>query len=539
MRQGIVLGSAVLMIVVGLVLLIACSNVANLMLARAAARQKEIAIRLSMGASRGRLISALLTESALLGLLGGAVGWLVAVLGRDFIWSYRPAFLANNMLDLRLDSRVFVFALGISLATGILFGLVPALQASRFGVIDALKQESRTVGHAARRVSLRNALVVVQVSLSIVSLIAAGLFMRSASRAHELDPGFETRRLGVMIVNPGQAGYDQARTEQFYDSVLERVGSIPGLRSVSWASNLPLFGGFRRSVFPEGLQNQEREEGVLVATNIVGLGFFETFDVAFLRGRDFSSADRKESIPVAVINEKMAQQFWPGEEAIGKRFRMYGDELFHEVIGMVETTKIETLGEEPQACAYLLLEQEYSDAMTLYMRAEGDPAPVMLAAQREVRAMDPLVPIVNPLTVGEVIDQSLFAPKLAAGLLGVMGLMALALASVGLYGVLAFRVAQRVQEIGLRMALGAGRSDVLWMVLKSAMALVGIGLAIGLIVAFAVSRTVASLLYGISASDPATFLGVSLVLSAVALLASAIPALRASHVDPLVALRHN
>lgn len=538
MRQGLVLGGAVLMVIVGLVLLIACSNVANLMVARAVARQKEIAIRLSMGAGRWRLVRQLLTESVLLGLMAGLVGLIVAFLGRDFILSFRPAFIANNTFELTLDARVFGFALLISLATGLLFGLVPALSASRFSVVDALKQESRTVGHAHRRVSLRNALVVVQVALSIVSLVAAGLFMRSSTRAHELDPGFETRRLGVMIVNPGQGGYDQARAEQFYDAVLERVGGIPGLRSASWASNLPLFGGLSRSIFPEGLQNQEREEGVLVQTNIVDLGFFETFDVALLLGRDFSSADRRDSIPVAVINEKMAQQFWPGENAIGKRFRMYGNDFFQEVIGIVETTKIGTLGEDPQSCAYLPLEQNYSDAMTLYLRTEGDPAPVMTAAQREVRAMDPLVPVINPLTVGEVMDQSLFAPKLAAGLLGVMGVMALALASVGLYGVLAFRVTQRFQEIGLRMSLGARRSDVLWMVLTNAMMLVAVGVGIGLAAAFAVSRVVKGLLFGISATDPATFLGVTLVLTAVALVASSIPALRASRVDPLVALRH-
>ncbi len=538
MRQGLVLGGAVLMVIVGLVLLIACSNVANLMLARAVARQKEIAIRQSMGAGRWRLVRQLLTESVLLGLMGGLVGLIVAFLGRDFILSFRPAFLANNTFELTLDARVFGFALLISLATGLLFGLVPALSASRFSVVDALKQESRTVGHARRRVSLRNALVVVQVALSIVSLVAAGLFMRSSSRAHELDPGFETRKLGVMIVNPGQGGYDQARAEQFYDAVRERVGGTPGLRSASWASNLPLFGGMSRSIFPEGLQNQEREEGVLVQTNVVDLGFFETFDVALLQGRDFSSADRKDSIPVAVINERMAQQFWPGEDAIGKRFRMYGEDSLREVVGVVETTKIATLGEDPQACAYLPLEQSYSDAMTLYLRTEEDPAPVMAAVQREVHAMDPLVPVINPLTVGEVMDQSLFAPKLAAGLLGVMGIMALALASVGLYGVLAFRVSQRFQEIGLRMSLGARRSDVLWMVLTNAMTLVAVGVGIGLAAAFAVSRVVKGLLFGISATDPATFLGVTLVLTAVALVASAIPALRASRVDPLVALRH-
>ena len=537
-QQAMLLGTVVLMTIVGLVLLIACSNVANLMLAKAVARQKEIAVRLSMGAGRLRLIRQLLTESTVIALAGGLVGILVAYAGRNFIWSFRPAFVANNLVQPTLDAPVFLFALAISLATGLLFGLVPALQASRFNVVDALKNETRAFAGAERRLSLRNVLVVSQVALSIVSLVAAGLFLRSASHAQEIDPGFETRRLGVLIVNPGQAGYDQARAEHFYDDVLARVESLPGVRSASWASNLPLFGGLSRSVFPEGLEDQDEQEGVLVSANTIDLGYLDTFDVALLRGRDFTAADRRDSTPVAIVNEKMTEQFWPGQEALGKRFRLYGNSFFTEVVGVVETTKIATLGEDPQPGVYLPLDQNFSDAMTLYLRTEGDPAPVMAAAQREIRAMDPSVPMINPLTVGEVIDQSLFAPKLAAGLLGVMGTIALALASVGLYGVLAYRVTQRAQEIGLRMALGAGRGEVLRMVLVSAMSVVGVGVSIGLVAAFAVSRAVSSLLFGISATDPTTFLGVTVLLSVVALAASALPALRASRVDPLVALRY-
>jgi predicted permease len=537
-QGAMVLGSAVLMTIVGLVLLIACSNVANLMLGKAVARQKEIAVRLSMGAARWRLIRQLLTESTLIAALGGLAGILVAYVGRNFMWSFRPAFVANNLVQPTLDVRVFGFALLVSLATGILFGLVPALQASRFNVVDALKNEARATGGGERRFSLRNGLVVVQVALSIVSLVAAGLFLRSAARAREMDPGFETEKLGVMIVNPGQGGYDEPRAEQFFDDVLSRVGSIPGLRSASWASNLPLFGGFSRSIFPERPEDQEDQEGILVTANVIDVGFLETFDVALLRGRDFTEADREDSRPVALVNDTMAERFWPAEDALGKRFRLYGNSFFTEVVGIVETTKIQQLGEDPQSCVYLPFEQNSSDVMTLYLRTAGDPAPLIAAVQREIRAMDPSVPIINPSTVGDVIDQSLFAPKLAASLLGVMGVIALALASVGLYGVLAFRVTQRSQEIGLRMALGAGRAEILRMILMSAMSLVAIGVAIGLAAAFGISRAVTSLLFGISATDPATFLGVPLLLSAVAFLASAIPALRASRVDPLVALRY-
>ncbi|MFQ5789195.1 MAG: ABC transporter permease [Acidobacteriota bacterium] len=537
-RSFLVLGGAVLMTVVGLVLLIACSNVANLLLARATVRRKEIAIRLSMGASRGRLVRQLLTESTLLGLMGGALGFLVAFWGRDFIWTFRPPLAQNVNLDLTLDARVLAFTLLLSLVTGVLFGLAPALQSSRADVVDTLKEETRTAGRGRRRFNLRSALVVAQVALSIVSLIAAGLFLRSLQGAHEIDPGFETQNLAVMTISPGQRGYDRPRGEQFYRQVAERVETLPGVRSVSWASNLPLFGGFQRSVFIEGQEGQEEGGGILVLTNIVDLEYFETAGIPLRRGRNFTSADREDSVNVVIINETMAERFWPEQEPLGKRFQFYGDDFFQEVVGVAQTSKYITLGEDPQPCAYLPLRQNYSDTMSLYLRSEADPAAVLATARREVRALDPQIPINNVWTISEVIDQSLWAPKLGAGLLAALGVLALLLAAVGLYGVMAYTVNQRNHEIGLRMALGAGQPDVLKLVLKQAMSLVGVGLAMGLAVAFAVSRVVSTLLYGISATDPTTFAAVTVVLAGVALLASYLPAHRASRVDPLVALRY-
>jgi predicted permease len=537
-RSFLVLGGAVLMTVVGLVLLIACSNVANLLLARAAVRRKEIAIRLSMGAARKRLVQQLLTESILMGLAGGAVGLVIAYWGRNFIWSFRPPQLPQNLLDLTLDARVMGFTLLVSLITGVIFGLAPALQASRPDVVDTLKEETRTAGGGRRRVSLRNALVVGQVALSIVSLVAAGLFLRSLASANEIDPGFETEQLALMTLNTGQRGYEQPQAEQFHRQIVERAESLPGVRSVSLASNMPLFGGFQRSVFIEGRETGDEDKGILVLTNAIDLNYFETVGIELLRGRDFTTADREDAVSVAIINEAMAEQFWPNEYALGKRFRFYGDDFYREVVGIAKTSKYITLGEDPQSCAYIPLRQNFVDNIVLYIRSDGDPAPALGAAQREVRAMDPELPVMFPMTVSEVIDQSLWAPRLGAALLTVLGVMALALASVGLYGVMAYAVNQRNQEIGIRMALGARQPDVLGLILKQGMALVGIGVTVGLVAALAVSRLVSSLLYGISATDPTTFIGVSLILVAVAFAASYLPAYRASRVDPLLALRY-
>jgi len=536
-RQILLMGGVLLMTVVGLVLLIACSNVANLLLARAAARRKEIAIRLALGAGRRRLVQQLLTEAIVLGLLGGAAGLLVARWGRDFIWSFRPAFLAQNFLDLTLDSRVLLFTLVISGLTGVLFGLAPALQISRPNLVGDLKEETVVTGRSRRWPSLRNVLLVSQVTLSMVALVVAGLFLRSLGSAQDIDPGFDTKRLSVITLNPGQRGYDQARTEQFYDQLVERVRGVPGVRKVSLASNLPLFGGFQRSVFLEGQDTQDQRKGILVQTNTVDLEYFDTTGISFKKGRDFTIMDAEGAVEVVVINETMAEKFWPGQEALGQRFQFYGDEGFQrEVVGIVETSNYVTLGEDPQACAFLPLRQNYADAMNLYVASLGEPGQALTAAHREILVLDREMPTPNVWTITQVIDQSLWPVKLGAGLLAVMGLLALALAAVGLYGVMGYWVNQNNREIGIRMAIGASQPDVLKMVLQRGMTLVAIGLGLGVLLSLGVSQAIASILYG-SATDPVTFIGVPILLCAVALVASFIPAYRASRVDPLIALR--
>lgn len=537
LREALLLGSVVLMVVVGLVLLIACSNVANLLLARASARRQEIAVRLALGASRVRLVRQLLTESALLGLAGGALGFVFAIWARNAIWASRPPIVPQNFVSLEMDARVMLFTLLVSLATALAFGFAPALQSSRPAVVEALKEETRSGGRSRRGVTAGRALVVFQVALSLVALIAAGLFLRSIQGAYAIDPGFATRDVAVLLVSPGQQGYDQPRGERFYRDVKERLQALPGVRSVAWAANLPLFGGFARSVFIEGREEDKERSGILTIANTVDPGYFATTDTTVLRGRDITDADREGAAPVAVINEAMARRFWPNEDPIGKRFRFYGDTFYREVVGIVETVKYTTLGEAPQPCVFVPLAQNYGDTMTLYVRSSGDIAPVLGAARGELRALDPQVPVVQTFTVTDVIDQSLWAAKFSAALLGIFGTLALVLASLGLYGVMAYSVSQRRREIGLRMALGAQQAEVLRLVLREGLTLVATGVAIGLAAAFVVSRGVASLLYAVSATDPVSFLGAATALVVVALVASYLPALRASRVDPIVALR--
>jgi len=535
-REALAAGTAVLMVIVSLVLLIACSNVANLLLARATSRRQEIAVRLAMGASRARLVRQLMTESVLLGLMGGGLGLVVAVWTRNVIWSTRPPFFAQNFVDPQLDARVLLFALAVSVATGLVFGLVPALASSRTDVVTAIKDQSRAAGRPRRRFGLGNLLIIGQVALSLIALITAALFLRSSRNAAHIDPGFDIDHVAVMLVSPGQQGYDPGRAQQFFQAVSARVGAIPGVRGTSWAVNLPLFGGFSRSVFIEGHEQDKQMAGILTLANAVDVGYFETTSIPILQGRAFTEADRAGSMPVAIINDTMAHRFWPNESPIGRRFRFYTEPEYREIVGVARTVKYVTLGETPQPAAYMPLRQSQNDTMVLYVRAAGDPASLLVPVQREIRRIDGNVPIQNAQLVRDVIDQSLWAVNLGAGLLGVFGALALTLACVGLYGVLAYSVAQRTHEIGLRMALGAGRGQVLQLVLRQGLTLVAIGVVLGLAGALGVSRLIQSLLFG-SAYDPVGFAAASVALLAVATLASFLPARRASRVDPLVALR--
>lgn len=520
--------------VAGVVLLIACSNVANLLLARSAARQHEMAVRAALGASRARLVRQLLTESLCLGLISGGVGLSIAYGALRLLAGTLPATGAFGVS--RLDGTVLLFALFVSIATGIVFGIVPALGASRASVTGMLN-EARAAGRSARRVRVANVLLIGQVALSFVLLVTAALFLRSIQRAYDIDPGFTPTRLAVFITNPGQAGYGEARTQQFYQQVRERVARLPGVESVSWASNMPLFARPVSGLHVEGRVQRSPSESVTTIVNTIDLGYFDTAGVTIERGREFTDADRATSLPVAIVNQKLAQDYWPGEEAIGKRIRLPGEQRMREIVGIARTANYTSWGEPPQTCVYLPLEQNQLPAMTLYVRGAGDPARQVTAVSREIAAVGPHVLISGIRTGRQVIDGSLFQARIGVALLTVFGLIALGLASIGLYGILVYTVNQRTREIGLRMALGASQGSVRRLIVTKGMSLVLIGIVIGFAAALLVARALSRMLYGVGATDPVSLAGAVIVLAGIALVACYLPARRATRVDPLVALR--
>ncbi len=533
----VLFASAVLLLVVGIVLLIACSNVTNLLLARSAARQQEIAVRLAMGASRSRLMRQLLTESVLLGLLSGIAGLLVGYAGQQLLNSLRPAEVGANMVAPHMDGNVLAFTLIVSLVTGFIFGTVPAWRASRVSVAEALKEETHTAGRSRRRITFANALLVGQVAFSFISLVTAALFLRSIQRAYEIDPGFQTQHLAVFLTNPGQAGYGKAQTKAFYKDVRERVTALPGVESASWASSLPLWGRVASGLEIEGREPRSKADTITTVVNTVDLDYFKTASIGLVRGRDFSRMDGDNSTAVAIVNEKLAHDYWPGANGIGKHVQLPGEKIRREVIGVVKTANYSALGEPPQPCVYMPLEQDFSDAMVLYVRSKAEPQQILTAVQREMRLAGPEVLVNDVRTGSTIVDQALFGARLGVALLSVFGLLALGLASVGLYGVVAYSVTLRKKEIGVRMALGAAQSSVLRLVLKQGMSLVLTGVLIGFAAAMAVMRLLTRALYGVGPSDPVSVVGAAGVLLAIALVACYLPARSASRLDPLVALR--
>ncbi|HZI94747.1 MAG TPA: ABC transporter permease, partial [Patescibacteria group bacterium] len=538
-REMFVRAGQLLMTVVGLVLLIACGNVANLLLGRAASRRKEIAIRLSLGAGRGRLVRQLLTESILLSLMGGAAGLALAFWLRDLLWAFRPPFFQQDDLLLSLNAPVLLFTAALSLGTGILFGLAPAIQASRFELVSAIKNAGATIDGTRRRFNLRSILVVAQVSLSLIGLVSAGLFLVSLRNAQKADLGFSPDALVQLTLDPGAAGYDEPRGREFFRRVLERTQALPGVRAASMAEWLPLTGGnFMRSVFIEGQEPPPGGRGVLVPVNAVETGYFPAIGLPILRGRDFTGTDRAGALKVVVISEAMAKRFWPDKDPLGGRFKFFGETEPVEVVGVVKDTKLNSIGEDPIPTVYYPFQQNYSSRMTLLVHADGDPDAALAAVRSSVRQIDADLPPIGAAAMRDVVGNSLWASRMAAGLLSVFGVLALTLAALGLYGVMAYSVAQRTREIGIRMAIGAHRGDVFALILKQGAVLAGCGVAAGLVIALAAARLVSGLLFGVRPGEPIVYLGTTLLLCGVALLASYLPARRATRVDPLTALRY-
>lgn len=519
-----------------LVLLIASVNVAGMLLARAAARQREIAIRRAIGAGRGRLIRQLLTESVVLCLLAGAAGLLLAVWLGDALAASRPSGL-DIPLDLSLDARVLGFALLVTLATGVGFALMPALRASIPELVPALREAQG--GPTRRRTRLRSGFVVAQLTMSLVLLVAAGLFVRTLQHALTVDPGFEPNGVVVAGLDLDSRGYDEARGRVFYRQLVERVAALPGIESVGLAIYPPLSG----NVLAEDVERANPPAGAgaaIVETQYgaVDVGYFETLRIPILAGRAFIAGDREGAPGVAIVNETLARRFWPGESAVGKRIAYEGRPL--QVVGIARDGIYEDLAESTVP-PYLYVPMEQwpgSYYRTLHARVEGDPGAALAAIRREVGALDPDIALVRASYLPSLIASFLLPQRFAAVLIGTFGLIGLELAAVGLYGLLAYDVAQRTPEFGLRMALGAQAGDVLRLVLWHGLAIVLGGLALGAAAAAVLTRFLSGFVFGVSPLDPVTFIGVALLLTGAALLASYLPARRATKVDPITALRY-
>jgi len=535
-----------LMGIVALVLLIACANVANLLLQRAAARRKEIAIRMAIGAGRGRLVRQLLTESLLLAALGGGLGlWLAGPVGK-LLASFTPpigrGYSTPISLEGGLDARALVFTFCLSLLAGIIFGLAPALGASRTGLVAALKDGAGD-GAGLRRFNPRKLLVVAQVALSFLVLIGAGLCVRSLQRLQAIDAGFDPARTIVMSLDLGLSGYDQARGQIFYQQLVERVTSLPGVESASLAHLTPLSDDLltRRTAI-EGYEAQPGEN-MSFHYNVVGPRYFETLRTPLISGRDFTPQDRAGAPQVVIVNETLARRYFPNGDALGKRlifgsYRGSPVPLQHlEIVGVVKDSKYSELTEQTRRMMFLPLAQSYRAEMRLHARTAQDPTAMVAAIRREAQKLDAGLPVYNIKTLEEQKDRSLYTARLAAMLLSVFGGLALLLASIGLYGVMAYAVGQRRREIGVRLALGAQQRDIFRLVIKEGMALVAVGVALGLAGAIAGTRLLTTFLYGVQPTDAATFIGVGLLLVAVALLANYLPARRAARTDPTRALR--
>jgi predicted permease len=508
------------------------------MLARATTRQKEFSIRLALGASRRRVIGQLLLESLLLAGLGGLAGVLLAGQMASWLRFFIPAQHLPLALDYPPDSAVLLFTLSIAILVGLLFGLAPALQTIRDGQLSGLKDSGRGSVGSRRSQRLRGILVVSEVALALVVLIGASLFVESFWHAKRTDPGFDPSQVLLAGINLTEQGYNTEEGTLFMRHLSDRIETLPGVRAVSFANDLPLgFSDGPRAVVQVGGYVPRRGEDMRVSWNPIWPGYFDLMRIALIEGRDFTERDDSQSPRVAIINEAFARRFFPGQEPVGRQMRMWESSL--TVVGVVKDIKYRSFGETPRPYFYRPMQQawEPTTGIVLHVRTVGPPLQLLSDLRRELRSVDPGVHLFEVVTLSDYIGEARFAQKIGAALLGVLGALALLLAALGLFSVMAYSVSQRTQEIGIRMALGAQMSDVFRPVVGQSLRLAMAGIGIGLVLSFALTRLVASQLLGVSATDPLTFVAVSCLLCAVALAASFIPARRATKVDPLVALR--
>jgi predicted permease len=528
-----------LMAVVGIVLMIACFNIANLLLSRASGRKREMSIRVAIGASRGRIVTQLLTEALVLAVAGGALGLGLALAGRDLMWRFRPPQLPADGMDLSLDWHVMTFTFLVAITTGLIFGLAPALQASRPDLVSELKERAGGDLRRGRRFSLRDVLISLQVAVCLISLVGAGLFLLSLRNARTMDTGFDTRNLAMLSFDLGALNYDAPRAREFERRALEAAQNTPGVRGAALSNTIPLFnGGFGRTLFKEGEDTNNGQSGHVTQYSVVSPEYLQTMDIAMVRGQGFDSTIRENTPRVAIINETAARQIWPNEDPIGKRFTFFRDTNATQVIGIARDSTYNALGEPPRPYMYVPLIQNPNPAVTVFFRTQGDPRSALNSVRAQIQAMDRNLPITNVWAIGEVISQSLWASTFGATLLTVFAMIAMALCAVGIYGVVGYSVGQRIREFGIRLALGAQPRDVLLMVMKQSALIMGVGLAAGVVAAFFLARLIVTFLYGVNTNSPLAFLATALVLAAVGVFASYIPARRAAKVDPMVALHY-
>jgi predicted permease len=525
-----------------LLLLLACMNVANVLLARATVRQREMGLRAALGAGRGRLIRQMLTETILLGLMGGVLG---VILGE---WaSPRDAFgLASSSLPVRIDYsfdwHVFAYSFAAALFTGIFVGLWPAFRASRADLNSILQEGGRSDSAGAGRNRLRSALVVAQVAGSLMLLIIAGLFVRSLRHAETMYLGFDPDRVSSVSMDPHQIGYDQARTTEFYRQLEARARALPGVQSVSLAYGAPLAGSVNAgTVTFEGQTLARGQQPPSLFFDNVEPAFFETMRVPLLRGRAFTEADNPAAPPVVIVNQTMADKYWPHQDPIGRHFSLKTSTepaKTVQIVGVSGNGKYLFIAEDPTSFFYVPLAQNYTSLRTLEVRSSVPPEGLLAPLQAEIHKLAPDLPVTDAKTMKQAVSDELLEFRLGAGVAAAMGAIGLILAVIGIYGIVSFSTAQRTREIGIRMALGGSSGEVIRLILQQGVSMVGVGLVIGLLAAFGITRVMARLLIGVSPSDPLTYATVALLLAAIALAACWIPARRATRVDPGVALRY-
>src|SRR6185437_9536982 len=492
-RPAFLLAGTLLAVIAGLVLLIACANVANLLLVRATRRNREMAVRQALGAGRGRLLRQLLTESLLLGALSGVAALGFAYLARSALWALRPAGFGGDV-RIALNGRVLGFTLVVALLATALFGLAPALRATHFDGLAALRDRTELPTGSLRWYGLRGMLVMVQIAFSLIALIGASLFLHSLDNVQRVDSGFDAQHLAVLATQLQAAGYAQPRALQFYKDAVARLEAQPQVAAAGVTDSAPLTGGTQLLAFPGGVDTHDPRQGKLTPVSAVGPGYFAAMGMPLTRGRDLNENDTAAAPMAAVVNDTVASRLWPGQDPLGKHLRFFQQSWDVTVVGEVRTVKYATLGEKPTGQVYFSLAQRYAPAVIL-VRTKGDPADAEPSLRALVRGLDPALPPVNASLERDNIARLLAAPRLGAELLAVFGILALLLAAVGTYGVMSYSVNQRVREIGIRVALGAGRGDVLRLILGSGLAMVLAGTAAGLAVAVLLHRSIASLLF--------------------------------------------